>query len=72
MVPEDWKCDFTGVTDNLWLNLSTGTIGSGRQQWDGTGGNGTTLHPLFLTNMHVQPSSACVRPFNWSHSKVWI
>ena len=38
--PEDWKCDFTGVTDNLWLNLSDGTIGSGRQHWDGSGGNG--------------------------------
>ena len=26
-----WKCDATGVTENLWLNLSTGFIGSGRQ-----------------------------------------
>ncbi len=25
-----WKCDDTGVTENLWLNLSTGHIGSGR------------------------------------------
>lgn len=25
-----WKCDATGVTENLWLNLSTGFIGSGR------------------------------------------
>ena len=43
MNPADWKCDFTGVTDNLWLNLSDGTIGSGREQWDGSGGNGA-LH----------------------------
>ena len=28
--PTDWKCDETGVTENLWLNLSTGHIGSGR------------------------------------------
>jgi ubiquitin carboxyl-terminal hydrolase 5/13 len=35
-----WKCDETGVTENLWLNLSTGFIGSGRKQWDGSGGNG--------------------------------
>jgi ubiquitin carboxyl-terminal hydrolase 5/13 len=28
--PKDWKCDETGVTENLWLNLSTGHIGSGR------------------------------------------
>ena len=35
-VPADpalWKCDDTGVTENLWLNLSTGHIGSGRQVW---------------------------------------
>ena len=25
-----WRCEETGVTDNLWLNLSTGSIGSGR------------------------------------------
>jgi hypothetical protein len=28
--PADWRCDETGVTENLWLNLSTGHIGSGR------------------------------------------
>ncbi len=26
-----WFCDETGVKENLWLNLSTGFIGSGRQ-----------------------------------------
>lgn len=31
MDPKQWKCDETGVTENLWLNLSTGFIGSGRQ-----------------------------------------
>ena len=29
--PESWDCDETGTKDNLWLNLSTGFIGSGRQ-----------------------------------------
>jgi hypothetical protein len=38
--PNDWKCDFTGVADNLWLNLSDGKIGSGRTHPDGSGGNG--------------------------------
>jgi ubiquitin carboxyl-terminal hydrolase 5/13 len=38
--PAAWKCDETGVADNLWLNLSTGFIGSGRANFDGTGGNG--------------------------------
>jgi uncharacterized UBP type Zn finger protein len=38
--PADWECEFTGVKENLWLNLSTGKIGSGRRHWDGSGGNG--------------------------------
>jgi hypothetical protein len=29
--PKDWVCKETGATENLWLNLSTGHIGSGRQ-----------------------------------------
>ena len=29
--PAMWSCDETGVKENLWLNLSTGFIGSGRQ-----------------------------------------
>lgn len=29
--PADWRCDETGVEENLWLNLSTGFIGSGRK-----------------------------------------
>ena len=31
MDPSHWKCEETGVTENLWLNLGTGFIGSGRQ-----------------------------------------
>lgn len=31
--PSTWKCADSGVTDNLWLNLSTGYIGSGRPQF---------------------------------------
>ena len=38
-----WRCAETGVTENLWLNLSDGFIGSGRKNWDGTGGNGSAL-----------------------------
>ena len=40
--PKMWKCMETGVTENLWMNLSTGFIGSGRQHWDGSGGNGAS------------------------------
>eukprot|EP00227_Mantoniella_beaufortii_P012729 CAMPEP_0197579800 /NCGR_PEP_ID=MMETSP1326-20131121/3720_1 /TAXON_ID=1155430 /ORGANISM="Genus nov. species nov., Strain RCC2288" /LENGTH=630 /DNA_ID=CAMNT_0043143357 /DNA_START=223 /DNA_END=2111 /DNA_ORIENTATION=+ len=41
--PKRWKCAETGATENLWLNLSTGHMGSGRAHWDGSGGNGSAL-----------------------------
>jgi len=37
--PSSWKCSMCELRDNLWLNLSTGVIGCGRKQWDGSGGN---------------------------------
>lgn len=64
-----WKCDETGVTDNLWLNLSTGHIGSGRPQWDGTGGNGAAMrhyestgkkYPLVVKLGTITPGGADV------------
>eukprot|EP00177_Eucheuma_denticulatum_P007462 GFKZ01013584.1.p1 GENE.GFKZ01013584.1~~GFKZ01013584.1.p1 ORF type:complete len:858 (+),score=140.23 GFKZ01013584.1:137-2710(+) len=41
--PKQWKCEESGMTENLWLNLSTGYIGSGRRNWDGSGGTGAAL-----------------------------
>lgn len=41
--PSSWKCEDSGKTENLWLNLSTGYIGSGRRNFDGTGGTGAAL-----------------------------
>jgi len=32
--PKHWKCEKTGATENLWLNLSDGFIGGGRKNWD--------------------------------------
>lgn len=67
--PKDWKCDETGVTENLWLNLSTGHIGSGRQHWDGSGGNGSALrhyeatgrlYPLVVKLGTITPNGADV------------
>ena len=37
--PADWKCEKSGDTENIWLNLSTGIIGGGRKNWDGSGGS---------------------------------
>ena len=45
-IPQDpslWKCEKSGDTNNLWLNLSTGYIGGGRKNWDGSGGSGAAL-----------------------------
>lgn len=36
--PASWKCQHTGATDNLWLNLSDGFIGGGRKNWDVSNG----------------------------------
>lgn len=41
--PKTWACESSGQTENLWLNLSTGFIGGGRKNWDGTGGSGAAL-----------------------------
>ncbi|KAK9938281.1 hypothetical protein M0R45_015031 [Rubus argutus] len=34
-----WKCSKCDKRENLWLNLTDGTILCGRKNWDGTGGN---------------------------------
>lgn len=41
--PASWKCEKTGATENLWLNLSDGFIGGGRKNWDGSGGSNGAL-----------------------------
>ena len=38
--PSKWACEESGLTEGLWLNLSDGYIGSGRSNWDGSGGTG--------------------------------
>ena len=35
--PKTWVCADSGMTENLWLNLSDGYIGSGRRQYGGLG-----------------------------------
>ncbi|CAH0481010.1 unnamed protein product [Peronospora belbahrii] len=43
--PSTWKCQAPDCDkqENLWLNLSDGYIGCGRQNWDGSGGCGAAL-----------------------------
>eukprot|EP00475_Leptophrys_vorax_P002585 TRINITY_DN1145_c0_g1_i1.p1 TRINITY_DN1145_c0_g1~~TRINITY_DN1145_c0_g1_i1.p1 ORF type:complete len:781 (-),score=220.07 TRINITY_DN1145_c0_g1_i1:510-2816(-) len=67
--PKDWKCEDSGLTENLWLNLSTGYIGSGRRQPDGSGGTGAALrhfeetgglYPLAVKLGTITPAGADV------------
>lgn len=37
--PSNWKCEKCDKKDNLWLNLTDGTILCGRKFYDGSGGN---------------------------------
>eukprot|EP00045_Choanoeca_perplexa_P006828 m.59157 g.59157 ORF g.59157 m.59157 type:complete len:789 (+) comp13807_c0_seq1:139-2505(+) len=37
--PSGYKCSRCDLTDNLWMNLTDGTILCGRRFYDGTGGN---------------------------------
>lgn len=41
--PTGWKCSKCDKTQNLWMNLTDGTILCGRRNWDGTGGNNHAL-----------------------------
>jgi ubiquitin carboxyl-terminal hydrolase 5/13 len=41
--PKSWKCESSGATEKLWLNLSDGYIGGGRKNWDGSGGSNGAL-----------------------------
>ena len=41
--PKSWKCEKSGATENLWLNLSDGFVGGGRKNWDGSGGSNGAL-----------------------------
>jgi len=37
--PSGWKCEQCDLTQNLWLNLTDGSILCGRKFFDGSGGN---------------------------------
>lgn len=56
--PSTWKCAMCDMRDNLWLNLSTGLIGCGRRQWDGSGGNS---HALEMFNETGKQYPLCVK-----------
>ena len=69
--PSGWKCEKCELTDNLWLNLTDGSILCGRKFFDGSGGNNhandhfkKTGHPLAVKLGTITPTGAgeCIMP----------
>jgi len=54
--PQDWVCEESGMRENLWLNLSDGHIGSGRRQYDGSGGTNGALNHYTTTRASHPPN----------------
>lgn len=51
--PHGWQCSKCDKTDNLWMNLSDGTVLCGRKFFDGTGGNNHALEHYQATSMNI-------------------
>ena len=47
--PNGWKCEECDLKDNLWLNLTDGSILCGRKFFDGTGGNNHAVDHYYKT-----------------------
>ena len=63
--PKGWKCEQCDMTENLWLNLTDGSILCGRKFWDGSGGNNHAVehyaqakHPLAVKLGTINPDGA--------------
>lgn len=48
--PTGWKCEKCDLTNNLWLNLTDGSILCGRKFFDGSGGNDHAVEYYKETN----------------------
>ncbi|XP_043926319.1 ubiquitin carboxyl-terminal hydrolase 13 isoform X2 [Protopterus annectens] len=69
--PSGWKCAKCEMRDNLWLNLTDGSILCGRWFFDGHGGNGHALDhykdtgfPLAVKLGSITPDGADVYSFD--------
>jgi len=71
VAPRGWKCEKCDMKENLWLNLTDGSILCGRKFFDGTGGNNhalehfeVTKHPLAVKLGTITPSGADVYSYD--------
>ncbi|NXN10030.1 UBP13 hydrolase, partial [Indicator maculatus] len=69
--PSGWKCSKCDVRENLWLNLTDGSVLCGRWFFDGSGGNGhavehykETGYPLAVKLGTITPDGADVYSFD--------
>ncbi|XP_070560700.1 LOW QUALITY PROTEIN: ubiquitin carboxyl-terminal hydrolase 5-like [Ptychodera flava] len=69
--PKGWKCEMCDKTDNLWLNLTDGSILCGRRYFDGSGGNNHALEhyerhkfPLAVKLGTITPNGADVYSYD--------
>ncbi|RWS21539.1 ubiquitin carboxyl-terminal hydrolase 5-like protein, partial [Leptotrombidium deliense] len=65
--PRNWKCSRCDLKENLWMNLTDGTILCGRKFFDGSGGNNhaveyyqQTKYPLAVKLGTITPSGGDV------------
>jgi len=49
ILPCGWKCEQCDLTQNLWLNLTDGSVLCGRKFYDGSGGNDHAVEHYRLT-----------------------
>eukprot|EP00112_Aurelia_sp_Birch-Aquarium-sp1_P012383 Seg2604.5 transcript_id=Seg2604.5/GoldUCD/mRNA.D3Y31 product="Ubiquitin carboxyl-terminal hydrolase 5" protein_id=Seg2604.5/GoldUCD/D3Y31 len=69
--PRGWKCSKCDLVDNLWMNLTDGTILCGRKYFDGSGGNNhaveyyqETQYPLAVKLGTINPDGADVYSYD--------
>ncbi|XP_078064602.1 ubiquitin carboxyl-terminal hydrolase 5-like, partial [Mustelus asterias] len=69
--PCGWKCSRCDLKENLWLNLTDGTILCGRRYFDGSGGNNHALehykqcgYPLAVKLGTITPDGADVYSYD--------
>ncbi|XP_006818005.1 ubiquitin carboxyl-terminal hydrolase 5-like [Saccoglossus kowalevskii] len=60
--PKGWKCEMCDKTENLWLNLTDGSVLCGRRYYDGTGGNNHALDQYEVTKYPLAVKLGTITP----------
>ncbi|XP_067009453.2 ubiquitin carboxyl-terminal hydrolase 5 [Anabrus simplex] len=60
--PSGWKCEKCDLTQNLWLNLTDGSILCGRKFFDGSGGNDHAVQHYRETNYPLAVKLGTITP----------